>query len=349
MNRFCSVDGGQSLLVAGIDDVAQAAGVSTATVSRALRGLPNVSASTRARVRAEAERLGYVPSPSAASLATGRTRTIGVITPWVNRWFFANVIEGAERALRSVGYDVLLYTFEVDDGRPRRKVDPTVLRRRVDGTLVVGLPLEDDEVASLVALGTPLAFVGSGPADQVTVRLDDVRTGSLATRHLLDLGHRVVGHITGQPDLVSSWSPPVERSTGYERALRKAGIDPSPDLVVNGGFDVAGGRSSTKSLLRRRPDITAIFAASDEMAMGAILAARDLGLDVPGDLSVIGVDGHDLGELVGLTTIGQDAYQQGADASMLLMEMINGAPVPDSLTYPTHLVRRSSTSQPRRR
>lgn len=276
--------------------MAQAAGVSTATVSRALRGLPNVSASTRARVRAEAERLGYVPSPSAASLATGRTRTIGVITPWVSRWFFANVIEGAERALRSVGYDVLLYTFEVDDGRPRRTVDPTVLRRRVDGTLVVGLPLEDDEVASLVALGTPLAFVGSGPADQVTVRLDDVRTGSLATRHLLDLGHRVVGHITGQPDLVSSWSPPVERSTGYERALRKAGIEPSPDLVVNGGFDVEGAGRRPRSLLRRRPDVTAVFAASDEMAMGAILAARDLGMDVPGDLSVIGVDGHDLGE-----------------------------------------------------
>ncbi|MEK8226327.1 substrate-binding domain-containing protein [Oerskovia sp. M15] len=113
------------------------------------------------------------------------------------------------------------------------------------------------------------------------------------------------------------------------------------------GFDVAGGRSSTAELLRRRPDITAIFAASDEMAMGAILAARDLGLDVPGDLSVIGVDGHDLGELVGLTTIGQDAFQQGADASMLLMEMINGAPVPESLTYPTHLVRRSSTAPPR--
>ena len=117
--------------------------------------------------------------------------------------------------------------------------------------------------------------------------------------------------------------------------------------MANGGFDVEGGRSSTRELLRRRPDVTAIFAASDEMAMGAILAARDLGLDVPGDLSVIGVDGHDLGELVGLTTIGQDAYQQGADASMLLMEMINGAPVPESLTYPTHLVRRTSTARPR--
>ena len=126
-----------------------------------------------------------------------------------------------------------------------------------------------------------------------------------------------------------------------------SGLEVSAGLVANGGFDVAGGRSSTKSLLRRRPDITAIFAASDEMAMGAILAARDLGLDVPRDLSVIGVDGHDLGELVGLTTIGQDAYQQGADASMLLMEMINGAPVPESLTYPTRLVRRTSTARPR--
>ncbi|WP_265521664.1 LacI family DNA-binding transcriptional regulator [Oerskovia flava] len=333
--------------MAGIDDVAQAAGVSTATVSRALRGLPNVSEATRLRVLAEAARLGYVPSPSAASLATGRTRTIGLLTPWVNRWFFSNVIEGAERTLRGLGYDVLLYTFEVKQSATRRRVDPNVLRHRVDGTLVVGLPLDDDEVRSLVDLGRPLAFVGSGPADQVTARLDDVSTGREATRHLLDLGHRCVGHVTGVPDLVSSWSPPAERSHGYTLELADAGIEPDPELVVNGDFDVQGGRESTLGLLRRRPDVTAVFAASDEMAMGAMLAARDLGLDVPGDLSVIGVDGHDLAELVGLTTMAQDAYQQGADASLLLMEMISGAPVPASLTYPTELVDRGSTAPPR--
>jgi DNA-binding LacI/PurR family transcriptional regulator len=335
-----------SPVVAGIDDVAQAAGVSTATVSRALRGLPNVSEATRLRVLAEAARLGYVPTPSASSLATGRTRTIGVLTPWVNRWFFANVIEGAERALRDLGYDVLLYTFDVRRTSSRRRVDPSVLRHRVDGTLVVGLPLDDDEVRSLVGLGRPLAFVGSGPADQGTVRLADVATGRAATRHLLDLGNRVIGHVTGLPDLVSSWSPPVERARGYVCALEEAGVVVEPDLEVNGDFDVAGGRESTAELLRRRPDVTAVFAASDEMAMGAILAARDLGLRVPEDLSVVGVDGHDLGELVGLTTIAQDAYQQGFDAALLLLEMINGAPVPESLTYPTELVRRGSTAPP---
>lgn len=333
--------------MAGIDDVARAAGVSTATVSRALRGLPNVSGATRERVREAASRLGYVPSPSAASLASGRTRTIGLLTPWVSRWFFAQVIEGAERALRAVGYDVLLYTFEVEQHRRRRRVDPSVLRRRVDGTLVVGLPLDDDEVRSLVGLGTPLAFVGSGPADQVTVRLDDVRTGLVATRHLLGLGHRVVGHLTGLREPATSWSPPEERSAGWVQAMREAGGEPSPDLVERGAFDLDGGRAATRALLARRPDVTAVFAASDEMAMGAVLAARELGLDVPGDLSVVGVDGHALGELVGLTTVAQDAYQQGADAATLLLEMIGGTPLPASITYPTRLVERTSTAPPR--
>ena len=118
-------------MAAGIDDVARAAGVSTATVSRALRGLPNVTPATRAKVREVATALGYVASPSAASLASGRTRTIGLISPWINRWFFANVIEGAERALRAQGFDVLLYTFDIQRHRGRPRVDPDVLRREL--------------------------------------------------------------------------------------------------------------------------------------------------------------------------------------------------------------------------
>ncbi|SDS05848.1 LacI family DNA-binding transcriptional regulator [Paraoerskovia marina] len=331
----------------GIEEVAQAAGVSTATVSRALRGLPNVSTATRERVMREAERLGYVASPSASSLASGRTRTVGLLTPWVNRWFFANVIDGVERTLRSLGYDVLLYTFDVAGGAPRRRVDPAVLRRRVDGILVVGLPLDDDEVASLAALDHPLVFVGSGPAGHVTVRLDDDETGALATQHLIDLGHRVVGHITGVPDRVSSWSPPIGREAGYRMALADAGLEVDDSLVVNGDFDVEGGRSSVKELVRRRPDVTAIVASSDEMAMGAVLGARDQGWDVPGDLSIVGIDGHELGELVGLTTIAQDPYQQGADASLLLLDMLGGQRAPEVVTYPTELVARTSAGPPR--
>lgn len=345
--RTTTLVGAQSGLVTGIDEVAQAAGVSTATVSRALRGLPNVSAATRERVVAAAAELGYVASPSASSLASGRTRTIGLLTPWVNRWFFANVIDGVERTLRSMGYDVLLYTFDVAGGAPRRRVDPGVLRRRVDGILVVGLPLDDDEVALLEGLGAPLVFVGSGPADQVTVRLDDDETGARATQHLVDLGHQVIGHVTGVPDRVSSWSPPIGREAGYRLALADAGLEVADSLVVNGDFDVEGGRASVRELLGRRPDVTGIVAASDEMAMGAVLGARDLGLSVPEDLSVVGIDGHELGELVGLTTIAQDPYQQGADASLLLMDMLAGQATPPVVVYPTELVLRSSAAAPR--
>lgn len=331
----------------GIDDVARVAGVSTATVSRALRGLPNVSAATRERVREAAASLGYVASPSAASLASGRTRTIGLLTPWVNHWFFSNVIEGAERALRSEGFDALLYTFEISRDAPRRRVDPDVLRRRVDGVLVVGLPLDAAEIGALQALGHPIIFIGTGGTDRVTVRLDDVGTAREATEHLIGLGHRWIGHVTGSPDDVSPFAPPMARREGWRQALREAGLSPEPDLEVHGHFDVDGGRESAHELLRRRPEVTAIFAASDEMAMGVILAARDLGLRVPEDLSVIGVDGHDLGELVGLTTMAQAALEQGATAATLLLDMITGAPVPPAVVYPTTLIDRGSTAPPR--
>ena len=331
----------------GIDEVARAAGVSTATVSRALRGLPNVSAGTRARVRAAAAELGYVASPSASSLASGRTRTIGLLTPWVSRWFFANVIEGAERALRAEGFDALLHIFEVSRRAPRLRVDAGVLRRRVDGILVVGLPLDTSEVQALVGLGHPLIFVGSSVAGQVTVRLDDLATGREATEHLLGLGHRRIGLIGGSPDDVTPFSPPVGRRAGWIAALKEAGIPVTPDLEVHGHFDLDGGRESMHVLLRQRPDLTAVFAASDEMAMGAILALRDLGLRIPEDLSVVGVDGHDLGELVGLTTMVQPALEEGVAAATLLLEMITGSPVPDDVVYQTELLDRGSTGPPR--
>lgn len=339
-----------SLVTQGIDDVARVAGVSTATVSRALRGLPNVSARTRQRVEEVARELGYVASPSAASLASGRTRTIGLLTPWVNRWFFANVIEGAERALREVGYDALLYTFDVAREQPRRAVDPSVLRRRVDGILVVGLPLTNPEVASLEALGVPLAFVGTGRDNHLTVRLDDYDAGLRATGHLIARGHRCIGHVSGTPDEEQSWSPPAARHAGWVDALRAAGIEPDPGWEVNGNFDVQGGRASSHALLDAHPELTAIFAASDEMAMGVILAARDRDLDVPRDLSVIGIDGHDLGELVGLTTISQDASGQGAQAADLLLALISrGSATMDGalVVHPTLLVERDSTADVR--
>lgn len=330
-------------MAAGIEDVARAAGVSTATVSRALRDLPNVTPSTRDRVRTAAAELGYVASPSAASLASGRTRAIGLISPYVNRWYFSNVIEGAERTLRSQGFDVLLYTFDGRrrDGRPR--LDAGVLRRRVDGVLVVGLPLDEDEVAALLGLGHPLVCIGWGGYGQVTVRLDDRATARAATQHLLGLGHRRIAHLTGPADDVAPSSPPVDRAAGFRDALADAGLAVDPALVAHSRLDVDGGRAAMRAVLDRAPDVTAVFAASDEMAMGAIMALREAGRDVPGDVSVIGIDGHDLGELVGLTTMAQPAADQGAIAARLVLDMIAGVPAPPFTVAPTVLVLRTST------
>ncbi|HEY0189336.1 MAG TPA: LacI family DNA-binding transcriptional regulator [Cellulomonas sp.] len=330
----------------GIVDVARAAGVSTATVSRALRGLPNVTESTRERVRRAADQLGYVASPSASSLASGRTRTIGLLSPWVAHWFFAQVIEGAERALRAEGFDALLYTFEVSRDLRRHRLDPDVLRRRVDGVLVVGLPMETPEVETLEALGYPIVFVGAGAPGRVTVGVDDVGTARQAVAHLAGLGHRVVAHLTGGADDTLPWSPAVRRAAGWRSEVRARGLDDAEGLVAHGYFDVAGGRASMHTLLDRRPDVTGVFAASDEIAMGAILAIRDRGLRVPEDVSVIGVDGHDMAEHLGLTTMAQNTHEQGMTAASMLLEMITGAPVPQEVVFPTQLVQRSSTAPP---
>ncbi len=333
-------------MTAGIDDVARAAGVSTATVSRALRDLPNVNPSTRERVRRAAAELGYVASPSASRLASGRTSTIGVISPWVNRWFFAEIIDGAERALRARGYDVLLYTFAIERDGERPRVDPDVLRRRVDGIVVVGLPLDVDELEALRGLGYPTVLVGWGGEQESTVRLDDRRIGREATEHLIGLGHTVIAHLTGTPDPVHAWAPPGEREKGWREALAEAGLD-GEGLVQRGGFDVAGARESAEELLTRRPDVTAVFAASDEMAMGVILAMRDRGLRAPEDLSVIGVDGHELGELVDLTTMAQSVHEQGSAAADLVLAMIDGRGVAQQMVFPARLLRRGSTGPPR--
>jgi DNA-binding LacI/PurR family transcriptional regulator len=341
----------------GIVDVARAAGVSTATVSRALRGLPNVSDDTRARVLQAAAELGYVASPSASSLASGRTRTVGLLTPWVTRWFFANVIEGAERTLRAQGFDALLTIFRDDDQGSGLRFDPDALRRRVDGVLVVGMPLRPGELTALESLGRPLVFVGPGAPGHVTVGIDDAAAAQAVTAHLLTLGHRTVAHLTGSARDDAPASPAVRRTAGWRAALIAAGIEPDPDLLQHvdseagllgsGHFGLEGGRSSLHLLLDRRPDVTAVFAASDEIAMGALFAARERGLEVPGDLSVAGVDGHELAELLGLTTVVQDAFGQGVDAARLVLRLASGETVPGEMVHTTRLVVRTSTGPPR--
>lgn len=332
-------------MATSIEDVARAAGVSTATVSRALRGLPSVTQSTRDAVQEIAARLGYVPSRSASALASGRTRTVGLVAPAISRWFFATAFEGAEHTLRAAGFDALLYSLP-DISLPRKEFDPDVLRGRVDAVLVASMSFGEAEVGRVRSLGLPAVFVSVHQPGFAFVGIDDEAAAVSATEHLLDLGHRVIGHIGGRRHDME-FSPTTRRRQGWTRTMAAAGR-PTDGLDVEGDFTAASGWRCARDLLERRPDLTAIFAASDEMAMGAFRAVQERGLTVGSDISIIGMDGHTLGDVMGLTTIAQPAYDQGARAAALLLESLADPSLDTSdldVVFDTRLVRRESTAE----
>ncbi|MGO1234458.1 MAG: LacI family DNA-binding transcriptional regulator [Microbacterium gubbeenense] len=328
-----------------IDEVASAAGVSNATVSRALSGRGSVSPRTRERVIAAARDLGYVVSQAASTLASGRNRNVGVVLPFLDRWFFTQVLAGAQQQLMASGYDVTLYNLE-GDGTERREVFETfLLRQRVDAVITVSLELDEPEVSRLHALGKPIVGVG-GPIPGIrTLQIDDDQAARLATEHLIALGHTSLAHIGGDEASDADFHVPIKRRRGFVSAAEAAGI--TAPRIVGADFTMAGGYRAAKQLLGAPDRPTAVFAASDEMAFGAILAARDLGLEVPRDVSIIGLDGHDMAEFFGLTTIAQYPRHQGATAVDLLMSELEDAPPPPAADIPYELIVRDSTTRPR--
>jgi LacI family transcriptional regulator, repressor for deo operon, udp, cdd, tsx, nupC, and nupG len=330
--------------VSTIRDVAEAAGVSIATVSRALHGLPRVSEATRQRVLTAAAELSYVASPSAASLASGQTNAIGVVAPFVNRWYFAAIVHSAEERLRNAGYDLLLYSLGTDTRERHRAFSGTLLRKRVDAVLVLGLHPTAEEVAALSTVGGPVAIVGTDVPGWASVRIDDQAAARCAVRHLVDLGHRRIAYIGGETDDPLLSALPGDRRVGYRAGLAAAGLPLVGELETDGGFTVAGGHAAAQRLLSLAEPPTALFAASDEMAMGAVQAARRAGVRVPQDLSVIGIDDHEMAELLDLTTVAQPVVAQGGLAAEMILTALADPEQPlPAVTVPTRLVVRGTT------
>jgi DNA-binding LacI/PurR family transcriptional regulator len=328
---------------ASIIDVAVRAGVSPATVSRALRGLPHVSASTRRRVEQAAAELSYVASPAGIGLASGRTRTVGVVVPLATRWFFAQVVGAAEGVLRSRNYDVLLYNLGDDAGRARF-FDRMPLRRRVDAVLVVSLPLNPEETARLRSLRVPVVVVGARHAEFPAVRIDDRGGARLAVQHLLNLGHEAITMISALEDDDPGFASAPERRAGFRLARSDAD---DPQHVVAGNWGLEGGARAMEAVLAGDRLPTAIFAEYDEMAFGAMLTLRRTGLSVPGDISVVGFDDHEMASVVELTTVSQPVKEQGEFAARLLVDGIGrGDLEPVDVVLPTRLVIRGSTAPP---
>lgn len=330
--------------MAGIADVAALAGVSKATASRALSGAGYVSELTRERVQDAATRLGYVPSTNAASLVTGRTQNIGVVMPYLNRWFFAEVLEGIQQSLLERGLDLTLYDAEPGSPGRSRIFNDFLARKRFDGLIAVGLEPVDREIDQLTQIGRPIvSVVGSGEQTSV-IAVDDDHAARRATEHLIALGHRDIAFVGGSPR--SHWAHvDQERLAGYRHAMREAGLShyvrhAHSDVTMPGGF---GAAADLLGDTRHRP--TAIVGVCDEVAIGAIIAARRLGIQVPAALSVVGIDDHEFSEMFSLTTLQQVPREQGVAAVEVLLAEIEDPERPrTTLRMPARLIVRSSTA-----
>ncbi|THJ66849.1 LacI family transcriptional regulator [Arthrobacter echini] len=336
----------------GIKDVARAAGVSQATASRALSGRGSVSEQTRDRVRAAAADLGFQVSYHASSLATGRSRNIGVVLPYVNRWYFSTVLGGLTRQIIDAGYDLTLYDFR--GGLHRQSVlNDFLLRKRLDGVITVGLRLDDADATRLLSLGIPIVSIGGSLPGIASLTVDERAIGRLTADHLVSLGHTRIAHIGGEHESDLYFHISRSRREGYHASVDAAGLERRSAWSVISDYTVNSAYAVAKSLLadpHNRP--TAVCCASDEMAIGVILAARDLGLHVPEQLSVIGVDNHPLGAVFQLTTIDQFVEEQGTRAALALLDELGDAQegssgvLPGLSELPLEMVVRSSTAAP---
>lgn len=334
--------------MSALADVARLAGVSKSTASRALSGSGYVSVDTRQRVEQAAAAIGYVVSSNASSLVTGRSRNVGVVMPFLNRWYFGEVLEGIESALIQAGYDLTLYRLTTDPSQRRRIFDYFLVRKRVDAVIAVGIELTDAEVTMLESLGKPIVGIGGAIAGVTTLSIDDVEAARFMTTHLVSLGHTRVMHLGGDQDNQMDFRVHERRLAGFRQALASGGVH-SPDDFRAVPFSIQGGYAGALAVLSdpaSRP--TAILAGCDEIAIGVIIAARQLGIQVPGQLSVVGIDGHPLAEMFHLTTLTQNPSQQGATAVSLVLPRLEHEPEPATgrITMPMSLAVRGSTTAP---
>jgi LacI family repressor for deo operon, udp, cdd, tsx, nupC, and nupG len=329
-----------------IKDVAQAAGVSVATVSRALRGVDRVRPQTRERIQRLAAEMDFVASPTAASLASGRTRVIAVVAPSRTRWYFATLVSGIDRRLRQHDHMVFLVDLEEEGDNPRRRLSQAMLLKRVDGVIALNVPVDEAELEVLDRLDLPLVAVGSPVPGRSLVRIDDVLTARVATEHLIGLGHTRT-FVGPMPDDIAQTQAPLQRLHGFRETVANHGLSLPPRFIIDAGWTALSASRAVTELLEAPDRPTAVMAASDEMAMGVLQAARRLGLRIPHDLSVIGIDDHVLSEVMDLTTMRQDLQAQGELAAEMLIRRMGDPTLPaEIVTAATELVLRGTTGSP---
>jgi len=333
-----------------IRKVAEIAGVSPGTVSRVLNNSPLVNEKTRQRVLQVVRSLNYAPHRTAQRLATGKTLILAVIVPFFTAPSVIERLKGVVHTLAHSRYDLMIHNIE--EPEQRAECFYTIPRRDlVDGVLVISISPTDEEVPLLMKADVPVVLIDAyHPAlttlHQITV--DDVTGGRRVTEYLIGLGHTRIGFVGDPAENPFNFTSSRDRARGYRQALAAAGIPYRPEYYIEAPHGRHQAREAARRLLSLPEPPTAIFAASDVQAVGVLEAAREMGLRVPDDLSVVGYDDVEIAEILGLTTMRQMLFESGRRGAELLLKTLEDPetePVHDVL--PTELVVRATTAPPR--
>lgn len=330
-----------------IRDVARHAGVSVATASRALNGNSVVNARTRDRILTVMAELGFTPSPAARRLSLGRTLTVGVVASFLTRPQAAERLRGVDAVLTDSEFDIVIYNVETVQKRDHY-LSTLGHSQRTDGLLVLSLPPSDEVGAGLARGPVPVVFIDvHTPSVDTMPRVvgDDIGGGRLAARHLLELGHRSIGFIGDETHNPFGFTSSHDREIGLRTELGEAGVVIPPEWVAHGAHGRYEARDRARDILAADHRPSAIFAASDTQAFGVIAAARELGIGIPGDLSVVGYDDIEAADYVGLTTVRQQLFESGRrGAQILLSEIRHRADEPPVAHLSPDLVVRATTA-----
>lgn len=304
--------------------VAERAGVSVNTASRAINNKSDINEETKKRVLKVAQELGYVQNATAVALRTKKTRTLGVVIADNRNPFYAEVLNGIEEAAREKNYHIILANTQRDYQKEEEAIN-LLLAKRVDGLLITPVQDRNDDIKKLIEANIPFVIVGRDfeNIEVDAVYNDEVKGGFFATEYLIKKGHKRIAFING----FLHKSPAQGRLEGYKKALKEHGI-PLVDMMVSvGDIDVEDGYERTKQMLEKNLDFTAIFAYNDMMAFGAMQVIKEKGLRIPEDIGLVGYDDIPFSSLISpsLTTIKLKKQELGAESVKLLLSRINGS------------------------
>ncbi|MBE4908298.1 catabolite control protein A [Bacillus luteolus] len=327
-----------------IYDVAREASVSMATVSRVVNGNPNVKPTTRKKVLEAIERLGYRPNAVARGLASKKTTTVGVIIPDISSIFYAELARGIEDIATMYKYNIILSNSDQNKDKELHLFN-TMLGKQVDGIVFMSGNITEDHVHEFERSPAPVVLAASIETGESipSVAIDYKQAAYDAVTMLIEKGHRKIGYVSG-PMLEPVNA--VKKLAGYRQALEEANLDFNEELVVEGDYTYDSGMEAYERLMENSKEISAIFVATDEMALGVIHGAQDNGVSIPEQLEVVGFDNTRLATMVRptLTTVLQPMYDIGAVAMRLLTKYMNKEAVDDHIvTLPHRIEYRNST------